>query len=54
MHSISSYDFLEHWNRLPRDVMDVLSLETFKIRLDKAPSNLMYLWVSPFIVRQSD
>jgi len=25
-----------HWNRLPSDVVDAPSLETFKARLDKA------------------
>ena len=29
------------WNRLPRDTVDALSLETFKIRLDGALSNLI-------------
>ncbi len=29
------------WNRLPSDVVDVLSLETFKARLDKALGNLI-------------
>jgi len=28
-------------NRLPREVVDVLLLETFKVRLDGALSNLM-------------
>jgi len=32
---------VRHWNRLPRDVVDVLSLETFKARLDQALDNLM-------------
>ena len=32
---------VRHWNRLPRDVVDVLSLETFKVRLDQALSNLI-------------
>ena len=32
---------LRHQNRLPRGVMDVLSLEAFKIRLDRALNNLM-------------
>ncbi|KFM02962.1 hypothetical protein AS27_08473, partial [Aptenodytes forsteri] len=31
---------VEHWNRLPREVVDVPSLETFKVRLDGALSNL--------------
>jgi len=29
------------WNRLPREAVDVLSLETFKARLDGALSNLV-------------
>ena len=27
---------VRHWNRLPREVLDVLSLETFKARLGQA------------------
>ena len=30
-----------HWNRLPRRVVDVPSLEVFKVRLDGALSNLI-------------
>ncbi|KFP50638.1 hypothetical protein N323_07070, partial [Cathartes aura] len=30
-----------HWNMLPREVVDVPSLETFKVRLDGALSNLI-------------
>ncbi|KFV97978.1 hypothetical protein N327_01151, partial [Fulmarus glacialis] len=32
---------VKHWNRLPREVVDVPSLETFKVRLDGALSNLI-------------
>ena len=32
---------VRHWNRLPRGVVNVLSLETFKVRLDQALSNLI-------------
>ncbi|KFZ61898.1 hypothetical protein N338_03636, partial [Podiceps cristatus] len=32
---------VKHWNRLPREVVDVPSLETFKTRLDGALSNLI-------------
>jgi len=32
---------VRHWNRLPNDVVDALSLETFKARLDPALSNLI-------------
>ncbi|KAK4819031.1 hypothetical protein QYF61_024396 [Mycteria americana] len=31
---------VKHWNRLPRDVGDAPSLETFQVRLDGALSNL--------------
>jgi len=32
---------VRHWNRLPREVVDALSLETFQVRLDGALSNLV-------------
>ena len=32
---------VKHWNRLPREVVDAPSLETFKVRLDGALSNLI-------------
>ncbi|KFQ11045.1 hypothetical protein N330_10376, partial [Leptosomus discolor] len=30
-----------HWHRLPREVVDAPSLETFKVRLDGALSNMI-------------
>ncbi|KFW68832.1 hypothetical protein AS28_04305, partial [Pygoscelis adeliae] len=32
---------VKDWNRLPREVVDAPSLETFKVRLDGALSNLI-------------
>ncbi|KFW62604.1 hypothetical protein AS28_06353, partial [Pygoscelis adeliae] len=32
---------VKHWPRLPREVVDAPSLETFKVRLDGALSNLI-------------
>jgi len=32
---------VKHWNRLSREVVDALPLETFKVRLDDALSNLI-------------
>ncbi|KFQ80065.1 hypothetical protein N337_01608, partial [Phoenicopterus ruber ruber] len=32
---------VNHWNRLPREVVDAPSLETFKVSLDAALSNLI-------------
>jgi len=34
---------VKHWNRLPRGVVEAPSLETFKVRLDGALSNLIQL-----------
>ncbi|KFQ23381.1 hypothetical protein N331_11722, partial [Merops nubicus] len=36
-----SLRLIDHWNRLPREVVEAPSLGTFKIRLDKALSSLM-------------
>ena len=36
-------NLVKHWNRLPREVVDALSLETVKVRLDGALSNLLEL-----------
>jgi len=35
---------VRHYKKLSRDVVDVLSLETSKARLDKALGNLISLW----------
>ena len=32
---------VRHWNRLPRDVVDAPSLETFKVRLNQSLGNLI-------------
>jgi len=32
---------VRHWNRLPRDTVEVLSVEPLKIRLGQALSNLI-------------
>ena len=37
---------MKHWNRLPKEVVDAPSLETFKARLDRALSNLIELKMS--------
>jgi len=37
---------VKHWNRLPREMLDAPSLETFKARLYGALSNLIELKMS--------
>jgi len=37
---------VKHWHRLPRDVVEVPSMETFKVRVDRARSNLVWLKMS--------
>jgi len=37
---------MKHRHRLPREVVNAPSLETFKVRLDKALSNLVWLKMS--------
>ena len=37
---------VKHWNRLPTEVVDASSLETFKVRLDRALSNMIWLEMS--------
>ena len=43
---------MRHWNRLPSEVVDALSLEMLKVRLDGALSNLILL--SVFIAGELD
>jgi len=38
---VFSVGTVKHWHRLSREVVDAPSLETFKMRLDEALSNLM-------------
>jgi len=40
---------VKHWNRLPREVADTPSPATFKVRLDRALSNLVWLKMSLLI-----
>ncbi|KAK4815720.1 hypothetical protein QYF61_006758 [Mycteria americana] len=41
---------VKHWKRLPREVVDAPSLETLKVRLGRALSNLIQLKMSLLIV----
>ena len=45
---------VRHWNRLPRDLLDAWSPETFKARLDQALGNLIYLQMSLFTAGELD
>ena len=45
---------VRHWNRLPRDLVGVPSLETFKARVDKALGNLIELCMSPLTAMELD
>jgi len=40
---------VEHCHRLPGEVVDAPSLETFQVRLDRAPSNMIQLKMSLLI-----
>lgn len=39
---------VEHWHRLPKDVVDVPSLEAFKVGLDGALNKGLWLKISLF------
>ena len=45
---------MERWNRLPREVVDAPSLETFQVRLDGALGNLIELKMSLLIAGRLD
>jgi len=40
---------VKHWKRLPREVIEAPSLETFQAKLDGALSNLVWLKMSLLI-----
>jgi len=41
---------MEHWYRLPREVANAPSLETFKARLDRALSNLLIMLKTSLLI----
>jgi len=43
---------VKDWNELPRDLVDALSLETFKVRLDGALSSVIWLKISLLTARE--
>jgi len=45
---------LRHWNGLPREVVVAPSLETFKVRLDWALSNLIWLKMPLLVAGELD
>lgn len=40
---------LKHWHRFPKEMVDVPSLETFRVRLDEAQGILIELEISLLI-----
>ena len=43
---------VKHWNRLPEEVVDAPSLETFKARLDVALGSLVWWLVTLHVSRE--
>lgn len=45
---------VEHWNRLPRGVVDAPLLRTFKVRMDEGLRNLVWLKMSLLVAGALD
>lgn len=45
---------VRHWYKLPREMVDISSLETFKIGLDGALSNVIWHYVPLFVAKKLD
>lgn len=45
---------VKHWNKLPKEVVDVSSQKTFKVGLDRALSNLLSLKMSLLLAGRLD
>jgi len=45
---------VKHCNKLHREVVDALSLEAFKVRLDGALSNLIWLKIALYVAGDLD
>lgn len=45
---------VRYWHRLLRDVVDALSVKTFKVSLDQSLNNLIELWMSLYIAEKLD
>lgn len=43
------YEMVDHWDRLPKKLMDAPSLETFTVRLGGSLSSMMHLKTSLLI-----
>lgn len=45
---------VKHWKKLPKEVVDIPSLKTFKVRLDRVLSNLFSLKMPLLIAGRLD
>lgn len=48
------YEMVDHWDRLPKKLMDAPSLETFTVRLDGSLSSMMHSKMSLLIAELLD